>query len=680
MAARVGVIAVRDIGVEAFLAAFPMLGSSTPSRSEGWTWASFSLFGTSGLVGPTAESALRELGKPALQAWTEDGALWTLAVYPVTRKVFRHVHRLRYHDVAAGREKPKKSVTLRRYIDQCESDLAADYRYAGPLPEGPIARAMGEHLRARALSLSDALAACGLKHDRTAVRDALTGASVTEEERAWDVGNLPRLLDAIGLGGAFPGWREEIENEREAASKRQVLDAAARLAPPDDLVRPILDRLGAAGPAAEIRGGPVTVSPATLWSLPWSCESEVEIGFVARPSRAIRLRAPRSLEHLSVIERDGEWRIGHPWTGVGQRERTFKALATMFAALPNGSVLEMVSATLPEREGETPVAAGDMRFRGVVERGRWKLTHAHPATTATALKEALRIFAAIPGRTPFPTRNRAEGEAIAALGREAGHFGAEAKDQPVVSARGITVKARPWRHYLAMCVFRHRFAEGPWDTRSAQAAEQASSAEFDAMLGTIGETFSRQFAAPRGEELVFEGRRSAFRRADIFQVEARLNLADLFRRLYPAHDPGASVDLSRAVTLVDQAMTRKGMVSLGDMVCEAFGEVVIRGYAREAGDVYGLTYAGTLGQFVYEFNTRFSDGSTITTSIHHGENRKDLKFHHAQFPNAPVEELLDHHLASVDKRTTEKVKPVPHPMALETLAERIDDFLVKTAA
>ncbi|MGH7730458.1 MAG: hypothetical protein ACRENJ_04325, partial [Candidatus Eiseniibacteriota bacterium] len=166
MAARVGLIAVRDLPLEGFLATFPMLEASMPSVGGGWTWASFNLFGQSGLVGPKAEAMLRGLDRPALQAWTEDGALWYLAVYPVTRKVLRHVHWLRYNAVAAGREKVAKSVTLRKYIERCEDGLPEDYRYAGPLPEGPIARAMGDHLRARAGALSEALAACGVRHDR----------------------------------------------------------------------------------------------------------------------------------------------------------------------------------------------------------------------------------------------------------------------------------------------------------------------------------------------------------------------------------------------------------------------------------------------------------------------------------------------------------------------------------
>lgn len=680
MAGRVGLVAVRDIELAEFLAAFPTLEASKPSQSGGWTWAVFNLFGQSGVVGPRAEAKLRGLGHPSLQAWTEDGALWYLAVYPLTRKLYRHVHWFRYNDVSAGREKVKKGVSLRRFIGQYEADLPEEYRYAGPLPEGPIARAMGEHLRARAHALSDALTACGMRHDRAAVRDAITGESVTAEERRWDVFNLPRLLDAIGLGKAFPGWQEEIELERRAAAEHRAAAEVERRSPPSDLVQPILERLGTAEPAP-IAGGPVIAAPHALWLLPWACENDVEVGFIVRPSRATKLRRPRGLEHLSVVETGEEWRVGHPWCSVWLRETAIQKLETVFAALPDGSVLEMVSAAVPEAEdSDPPVTAGDMRFRGVIERGRWKVTHAFPPVTGKDLKGALTIFEWNAARGPFMTRNAAEAQAVAELGHRGRHFGDEPKHQPVVSGRTITVRSRQWRHYLAMNLFRHRFAEGPWDARSGQEAEEKSTDRFDQMLASLGDKVTQAFAAPRGDETVFEGKRSAFRRADILKVRAKLNLADLFRRLYPARDPGASVDLPRAVALVDEAMVSKGMVWIGDMVCEAFGEVVIRGYAREAGDVHGLTYAGTMGQFIYEFNTQFTDGSALTTSIHHGQNRKELKFHHAQFPNASVEELLDHHLAAVEKRTTERVKPGPHAMDLAALAERIDDFLMRTAA
>jgi hypothetical protein len=259
-------------------------------------------------------------------------------------------------------------------------------------------------------------------------------------------------------------------------------------------------------------------------------------------------------------------------------------------------------------------------------------------------------------------------------------YGNDAKDRPVASARTIKVRAKQWRPYLALHVFRDRFAEGPWDVRSGAQAEREADEEFEKMLAAIGNKLDQAFAAPRGETLVFQGRRSAFRSADIRAVKSKVNLADLFRRLYPARDPGDSLDLQEAVARVDGAMVSEGLESMGDMVCEAFGDIVLRGYGRAAGDLYGLAYAGTMGQFLYEFNTRFSDGSSITTSIHHGQNRKEIKSRHAQFPNASVEELLAHHVAAVEKHTVGDVKPEPHPMSLATLAERIDDFLMKTAA
>jgi hypothetical protein len=680
MAARVGLIAVRDLALEEFLAAFPMLEASMPSVGAGWTWASFNLLAQPGLVGPRAEQALRALDRPSLQVWTEDGALWYLAVYPQRRKFFRHVHSFHYNAIADGRQKTPKGQSLRKLIERYEENLLADYRYAGPLPEGAVPRAMDEHLRARAHALSDALAACGVRHDRASVRDAIAGGSVSAEEWAWDVGNLPRLLDAIGLGEAFAGWREELADEQRAAAHQREAHEAARRAPKPDRVQPILERLNGAEPAP-LQGGAVTATASALWLLPWACQNDVEVGFIARPSRAVKPRWPKGLFDLSAIESRGEWRVGHPWCSVWLREGVIQKLEKVFAALPSGSALELVSASVPGSGDEaTPSTSGAMRFRGVIERGQWKITHAYPKVSRKDLEAALGIFEWIEGRAALTTKSAAEARAVVELGREGRHFGAEKKDQPVVSGRTIKVKSRHWRHYLAMTFFRHRFAEGPWDVRSGQAAEQADHAEFDQVLEALDERLHQAFAAPRGQEAVFEGQRATFRRADILQVRSKVDLHDLFRRLYPARDTGEPVDLQQAVRIVDQAMVSRGLTSMGDMVCEAFGDIVIRGYAREAGDVYGLAYAGTLGQFMYEFNTQFGDGSAITTSIHHGENRKELKLHHAQFPNASVEELFDHHLASVEKRTTDQVQPIPHPPSLATLAERIDDFLLRTAA
>jgi hypothetical protein len=678
MAARVAVIAVRDLGRDEFVDAFPGLAAAEPRVGAGWTWASFGLFQLGGQVGPAADAVLARLERPGLQAWTEDGALWYLTLHAPGRKPFRHVHWFRYNRVATGREKAKQGVTLRKYLDQLVSDLPEAFQPAGRLPTGSLRVAMTRHLERRANALSRFLRLCRVPHEPAAVRDAITGRSVTEEEWGWDVGNLPRLLDAIGLGDAFPDWREEIESSRRANAEATAAARAAAEAPPPDLVAPILERLGPVE-APPVKGGSPTVSPTTLWLLPWSCHNDVELGFIVRPSRAVKARWPR-LDGLSVVAREGEWHIGHPWCSVWQRQRLLAKLGPVLQSLPAGTRVEMVSASVPEpADQDAPVTAGDMRFVWTLARREWKLTHAHPAATRQEIEAAAQLFDWVSGRQAFTARDDAEAAALIEQAREGNHFGTEKKDQPAVSGRRIRVRA-PWRPYLAMLAFRHRFATGPWDTVASRQADAAFEADWDRLIADVGAKFSQALAAPRDEELIHRGQRSAFRRARMSQIKGGPALAQLFRTLYPARDLGSFLDLDEGVRLVDESMAKFGLTPLGDMVCEAFGEIVIRGYAREADDVHGLVYAGTLGQFAYEFNTQFTDGSSLTTSINPGLDVPEIQSRHVHVPHATVEELFERHAAGIAERLQGGSSPAEHGTSLAELAGRIDQFLVRTAA
>ena len=116
MAIRMGLVAARDLGVDELLAAFPMLRNVGPTTGNGWTWASFHLFGVAGLAGPRADLALAALGRPALQAWTEDGALWYLAIHAPGRKPFHHVHWFRYNAIANGDADSAAKLLPRRQL------------------------------------------------------------------------------------------------------------------------------------------------------------------------------------------------------------------------------------------------------------------------------------------------------------------------------------------------------------------------------------------------------------------------------------------------------------------------------------------------------------------------------------------------------------------------------------
>jgi hypothetical protein len=321
-----------------------------------------------------------------------------------------------------------------------------------------------------------------------------------------------------------------------------------------------------------------------------------------------------------------------------------------------------------------------MRFHAKLVKGAWRITHAHPAAVARDLLAAREIFDWVARRGAFRARDAAEASAVIELAHGGRYFGTEKKDQPVVTGRDIKLGSAAWRPYLAMAVFRHRFTEGPWDTTSSQQSAEEYSANWDSLIADIGAKFSQALAAPREQEIVHQGERSAFRRARMEDLKTRTGLIDLFKNLYPGRDIGPSLDLTQAMKLVDESMARCGLEPLGDMVCEAFGEIVIRGYAHADGSAHGLVYAGTMGQFAYEFNTTFKDGSSLTTSINPGESRADLKSTHVHAPDATVEELFEKHRAGVAKRAKRKAKPAAHDADLAALAVRIDEFLARTAA
>jgi hypothetical protein len=115
------------------------------------------------------------------------------------------------------------------------------------------------------------------------------------------------------------------------------------------------------------------------------------------------------------------------------------------------------------------------------------------------------------------------------------------------------------------------------------------------------------------------------------------------------------------------------------MVCEAFGDVVIRGYGKKGGSLYGVLMAGTAGAFVYELVTAFTDGTTLTTSIHAGSDSPERRSFHVQVPGASVESLLKRHARGVFGLLAEGRQPKAHPPELAALAAEMDGFLARRA-
>jgi hypothetical protein len=662
MALRLGVIAVRAATPVGLGELFPELGDVQPAAGSGWAWAAVSLWTHGHLFGDEAEERLAPRG--GLQIWTEDDARWLMAVYRPGREPVRFVQVFHLLELARDPERfteEEGAETLEQLVRYWEESVPHRYQEAGAWPPGPVPKALRALLARRAEAVSRALREAGVAHDGGEVVGILTGTALEDDEVESGVGNLPRFLEAIGLGGVFPDWRCELEESRREQREAEPEPSVEAPTEAPDPAAAILAALGPREPEP-IEDGPLVLGveeAARLWKIPWCCDNAVQIAFVVRPPADAAPLWP-DLDDLAVTETGGEWRVGHPWVSVWARQRLFAELAECLTALPDGTALEMVSAATSETDdpGSAGPTAGNQRFRGVVEDGRWIVTHASPRASVGAIREALALFSEEALGAPFLARDPAEAAAIVARALRSGHFPGD-EDRPRSEGRRVVVKD-DHRPYLAMIILRERLRDGPWDLRGGEAADEAS-------------------AVPRGSDLVFQGRRTGFRSADI-RALSRVELADPMAALFPGRQGDEPPSLPEAVAAVDRGMARAGLAPLGDMVCEAFSDAVIRGYGKKQGSLYGVLMASTIGAFVYELLTAFSDGTTLTTSVNAGRDAPERRSFHVHLPGASVELLLKRHAQGVFHLLAEDRRPKPHLPDLAGLAAEMDEFLARVGA
>src|SRR5262249_23727496 len=75
----------------------------------------------------------------------------------------------------------------------------------------PTGGAVTRCRRWHAEQISNALTEAGIPHDPAAIRSVLLWEDLTENERSSDLGNLPRLLSVLGLGGQWDDWVRQAE-------------------------------------------------------------------------------------------------------------------------------------------------------------------------------------------------------------------------------------------------------------------------------------------------------------------------------------------------------------------------------------------------------------------------------------------------------------------------------------
>jgi hypothetical protein len=405
-----------------------------------------------------------------------------------------------------------------------------------------------------------------------------------------------------------------------------------------------------------------------LAQLTWFCDSDADVmlNIQTPPGTAHDLPWPFATD-FPRPEGD-DFQIGITWCSVPQRVRAIQDVCTFMTTLPENSRIDFISAN-----EDASLEAGQQCYQGIVTNQQWQITASYPAMCKETLEAVLDLCREID--RPGPMYAATEEEAIAIM---------EAADRSELFMIDIT---RPRRNgtqitidddckiALALLFFRQRFRH-TWQVAEAEAQDEASKAEFDAMLADINQSF----AAPHDRDLIFAGERSNFFRADINNVPQNgLNqaLSGLFQGRYPRHDvPEYLMSVVPSIESIDVVMHAMGFDLLGDMLCECSSDIVMRGYACVDSQTFAVLMVGTSGQHGLDFYTSFDDNSSQTTSSLPGvDDIVEVGIFRTSYPDTDYQTLYTMHLQLIEQRIMQSAQVQAITPTLAGLAADIDTFL-----
>lgn len=306
------------------------------------------------------------------------------------------------------------------------------------------------------------------------------------------------------------------------------------------------------------------------------------------------------------------------------------------------------------------------RYRGsVVRPGVWALDAAFPPVPASVLRRALALSAA----TEAGDSVEAESEELAAeaarLASEDFGFGSEigaegrslyARDQEGKTSRALlTMSAGK----LFMLTFQDHWPlkdllEGEEDDEASEFASQLAQ-----MGQKLGQAMARAQGAPPAGPLVLKGKHGEWHRGDMAGL-AHVTPEDL--------------------AWMDREMEALGMRLMGDLTGATIPGTILRGYGHPQGFCYGTATASSGGEFLYEFVSEFTDGTSLTTTTMPGvkdePKRKSVKRSH---PLASPEELLRLHEAEARRLEATGLALREAEPELVGLARAVDEFVGKMA-
>jgi hypothetical protein len=706
MAIRIHVTAARGSAAEEVRAVFTgLLGAGFADvdlhEHNGWVWFATSVWGVSG---SDLNRGLCQLARPGLQFTTSDGDRWYLAVYgggagkrtgpagghagPPGQQ--HYLHEFGYHSRPAS---PDDDAARAAALDEESEpppvdpelafleedpvpgefsrpkspfDLVADQLagLGGAVPESfraevahlPYSAALNRYREWHAEQIQAALAAAQIPHDPVVLRPVLLWENVTDVERDSDLGNLPRLLAALGLGGEWDDWVRQAENPPEPEPEEEP-------APLDPLPRPDYANevlwCVAPLPLEPVQGGPVPLPLRHMARVAFFAEA---CSTGAAPAVAFRIQPPRGFDLQAVLppkELMGAGQVAitpHPegeriqiglmnsmWLGGHDLRRLLgKKLAGLLLHLPHGTILEAAFAAEGQR-------ATYQRYRGRVEAETWRIDATQPPLSHEVLGRALELAAA-ETCTTHRARDAAEAEAVMLAVRKDGYL-----HNMGVVREGLTIGCEYDHGQLATLFFRHRFREH-WDFGPAEQEaekEYRDRLELQKRLRKAAVAAARQREAPHEQAVLLEGEHSRYWRSDFTQLtELEQETRERF----------------------DAELAALGFEHVGDLVAKKQRDVVLRVFASADRRSYGILMGKRTMYLGYEFFSRFADDSTLTTTTNPAvESHPEAGIYYKAVPGLEAAALHAKHLWGIDRfRERRATEPQRLEPTLVGVAREID--------
>jgi hypothetical protein len=694
MAIRIHVTAVRDSDPEHVRAVFTRRlgeGFGQVGLCERDEWVSFTT-SVWGVAGSDLNAGLCELGRAGLQFTTSDGDRWYLTVHGGGSGPAHFLHEFHIHSSLANPEyeagwaeeleegAPLPVDPALAFLEEDPAPPAGDTRPRTAFDRlaeelASMGAVIPEEVRSSVagLSLTDAvnlyrewhaeqvvaaLAAAGIPHDAAALRAILLWENVSEGERDSDLGNLPRLLAALRLGGEWDAWVHQAENPPAPVEEAAQVPEAEP--PPDYLgwVARCVDAL----PLVPVVGGPVPLPLRHLARVAFFADAcatsdqdpSVRIRVQLPPEFTQTLVAPPpSAAQGQVAVTAGGFEAGllnsfclhrvHLERILGRR------LAHLLFHLPDGAALECAFAAEDQ-------PATHQRYRGHVASAVWWIDATCPPLSRDVLSDALELAAA-QGRTVHRARDAAEVQAIMEAVARDGYL-----HNMGVKRRGRTLRCEYDHGHLAQLFFRRRFRQ-PWDFAPVEAERDRQFRERrdqERRLRKMLVARAREQAAPHAEEVLLRGRHSRYWASDFTRLT---ELEPEMRAKF------------------DATLTARGFQHLGDLVVQKQRDVVLRVFAREDRLCYGILMGKRALYLGYELFSRFADGSTLTTTTNPMvQSHPEAGIYYQSRPGLDLPALYEKHCWGMARfRTRKGTEPELLAHNLLGVAQEIDQAFARRA-